>query len=70
MRISSIFDIGSGDGDPPPTDAECVTLSGDSNTLATCRALEEPVAWRSGHRAVPFPPTSGQGRNFYHSRSS
>ena len=58
MRISDIFGMGM---DPPPSNAECDSVSGDARTRAVCAELQDPIVWRSGHPPVPIPAELTRG---------
>jgi len=49
VKVSDVFNMGI---DPPPTNEECRSISGDAETLAACTRLQDPAVWYSG----PFPP--------------
>jgi hypothetical protein len=57
----------SGLADPPPTSAECDAISGDAYTCNVCAKLQDPIVWRQGHPAVPFPPNPDAASHYYHS---
>lgn len=46
MRVSDIF--GSMTGSPPPSDAECESISASDYARAACSRLQDPAVWVSG----------------------